>query len=99
MIQHIVLAKWKPSADENKKTYAKQRLNELPKLIPGIVSYSAGDQCSPEGLGKGLQFGFVMTFRDAAARDAYLPHPEHKKVVEDLLPLVDDVLVYDYEFN
>jgi hypothetical protein len=39
-----------------------------------------------------------MTFTDAAARDAYLPHPDHKAVGRDLLrPIVEEVLVFDYE--
>ncbi len=37
-----------------------------------------------------------MTFTDAAARDAYLPHPEHQRVVAEMLaPIVADVLAFD----
>jgi len=96
MIQHIVLAKWKKSATEAQKKQADELLAGLRSKIPGITGYSAGAQCSNEGMSKGYEYGFVMSFTDAAARDAYLPHPEHKKVVEVLLPLVDDVLVFDY---
>lgn len=39
-----------------------------------------------------------MTFADADARDVYLPHPDHKALGQELLrPIVDDVLVLDYE--
>ena len=35
--------------------------------------------------------------RDGAARDAYLPHPEHVALGQTLLrPIADDVLVMDY---
>ena len=34
---------------------------------------------------------------DRKARDAYLPHPEHEKVKQMLLRLVEDVVVVDYE--
>ena len=41
-----------------------------------------------------------MTFEDAAARDAYLPHPDHQQVVERLLPLleggIEGVLTFDF---
>jgi hypothetical protein len=41
-----------------------------------------------------------MTFADAAARDAYLPHPLHQAVVERLLPMleggIDGVLALDF---
>ena len=45
--------------------------------------------------------GFVVDFRDAAARDAYLPHPEHMKVGKALVEAaqggVEGILVFDYE--
>ena len=39
----------------------------------------------------------IPTTPDAAARDAYLPHPEHVALGQTLLrPIADDVLVMDY---
>ena len=46
-------------------------LMELSENVPGIEDYVAGLNNSPEGLNKGYTHGFVMTFTDAAARDAY----------------------------
>jgi hypothetical protein len=41
-----------------------------------------------------------MTFTDAAARDAYLVHPEHQRVVKQLSPLleggIEGVLAFDF---
>jgi hypothetical protein len=39
-----------------------------------------------------------MTFTDAAARDTYLPHPEHKKFGQLLgrLGILEDAFVVDY---
>lgn len=98
MVQHVVLFKWKPESTPQQHEQAKAGLARLPQVIPGITAYSAGNQCSPENLGKGFQFGFVMTFKDAAARDVYLVHAEHKKLVEFLLTILADALVLDYEF-
>ena len=40
-----------------------------------------------------------MTFAGAAARDAYLPHPEHLRVLAELMePVVQDALVFDFEY-
>ena len=37
-----------------------------------------------------------MTFIDAAARDAYLPHPGHVELARTLVrPIADDVLVHE----
>jgi hypothetical protein len=58
--------------------------------IAGILTYAWGPNSSPEGLGRGYTHGFCMTFVDAEARDAYLPHPEHQKVKSAVLAIVED---------
>lgn len=96
MIDHVVLLRWQPGASEAAKDAAATALAALPSKVPGIVRYTAGVQNSPEGKGHGYDWGFVMTFTDAAARDAYLPHPEHQRVVAEMLaPIVADVLAFD----
>jgi len=100
MIQHIVLLKLKADTTTAQKDALLAGLIALKQegKIPGIETVSGGDNNSPEGKAHGFDWGFVMTFKDAAARDAYLPHPEHKALGQSLLrPIVDDVLVFDYE--
>jgi hypothetical protein len=69
-------------------------------LIPGIVSFSYGEYNSTEGLNKNFNYGFSMIFESIEARDNYLPHPEHDKVKELILPLLYDglnsVIAFDY---
>jgi hypothetical protein len=38
-----------------------------------------------------------MTFKTAEDRDTYLPHPEHERVKELVIPCVDDVVAFDFE--
>jgi len=98
MIQHIVLLKLKPEATAEQKAALLDGLIALKDTISGIESVGGGDDNSPEGKQHGFNWGFVMTFADADARDAYLPHPDHKVLGQQLLrPIVDDVLVFDYE--
>ena len=44
-----------------------------------------------------------MKFTSEAARDAYLPHPEHQKVAERVVAIteggIDGVLAFDYPGN
>jgi hypothetical protein len=98
MLQHMVMFKWKAGTTAQQLSQARAGLEKLAATVPGITSFSAGNQCSPEGLGKGFEFGFVMSFKDAASRDGYIVHPEHKKLVEFLLTIVEDVHVLDYEY-
>ena len=98
MIQHIVLLKLKPDATAEQKAALLDGLIALKDKISGIESISGGDDNSPAGIQHGFNWGFVMTFADADARDAYLPPPDHKVLGQQLLrPIVDDVLVFDYE--
>lgn len=96
-INHVVLFGWTPEATPVQKQACAEALAGLKAVIPGILAYSGGDQNSPEAPGQGIDFGFVMTFADAAARDAYLPHPEHQRVIrEHIAPILRQVQVFDY---
>jgi hypothetical protein len=77
MIRHTVLVHFKPEADVPTIFAA---LKSLQRKIPGIIAISTGADCSPEGLQRGHSHGFTVDFESVAARDAYLPHPEHQKV-------------------
>jgi hypothetical protein len=99
-IQHIVLFRFRTDLAEGTIAALFTELRGLADRIPGITSFSGGAYRSPEGLARGFSHGFCMTFADEAARDAYLPHPEHQAIVARLLPLLDGgldgALAFDY---
>lgn len=97
MIQHIVLIKMRHDADPQATERLVGALARLQHKIPGILDYRWGKNVSPEGLGRGYEHGFVMTFESAEARDAYLPHPEHQKIGPLIAPVAEEVLVFDLE--
>ena len=100
MIEHIVLLKLKNDVTQAQTQALHDGLIALKDKgsIPGIESVTAGYNNSPEGKEHGFTWGFTMRFINADARDAYLPHPDHKELGATLLrPLVDNVLVFDYE--
>lgn len=96
-IKHVGLLKFKEgtSQDEIERIFAE--LMDISENIPGIEDYVSGQNNSPEALNDGYTHGFVMTFSDAAARDAYLPHPDHEKFKATALPHIDKVMVLDFE--
>ncbi|HXT38821.1 MAG TPA: Dabb family protein [Candidatus Angelobacter sp.] len=96
-IKHIALFKFKEGTSDEQVQKVLDELMELSENVPGIEDYVAGLNNSPEGLNKGYTHGFVMTFTDAAARDAYLPHPEHERIKTEVLPLIEDVAIFDFE--
>lgn len=96
-VLHIVLLTWSPDTPELVKSAAKEKILDFPARIPGILSVAVGTNVSPEDLGEGLDYGFLITFEDAVARDAYLPHPVHIELAELLLAHSSRVVVYDLE--
>lgn len=97
LIQHMAIVKFKSEVTADKIEYLFNQLAELKKLIPGITYFSGGSYSSDEGLNKDFTHGFLMTFESIEARDNYLPHPEHERVKAELLPCINDVVVFDFE--
>lgn len=97
MVEHIVLLKLKSDVTSEQVDALPDALMQMKSEIPGIESITAGPNNSPEGKSQDYSYGFIVRFTDEAARDAYLPHPFHQKVAgEQIRPLVEDVLVFDY---
>jgi stress responsive alpha/beta barrel protein len=97
-VRHIVIFKYKPGTTPEQIKQVTDAFRGLRTKIPGITAFEDGINNSPEG--KNLEFThvYMLTFEDVAARDAYLPHPEHKKFGDLLgkLGVVADVFVVDY---
>jgi hypothetical protein len=97
-MKHIVLFKYKPQATQDQIQQATDAFRELKNKVPGLISFEHGPNTSHEGKNLGFNHVYVLTFEDAKARDAYLPHPEHQNFGTLLgqLEIVEDVFVIDY---
>lgn len=100
-VKHIVVFKFKSTATTAQIAEVTEAFKALKGKIPGIVSFEFGTNNSPENLNKGFTHIYLLTFTSAAARDAYLPHPEHKKFGELLtrLNVLEEPFVVDFEVN
>ena len=95
-LRHVVLFQFKADATKEQVQQIVEAFGALPKKIDGITAYEWGTNVSPEGKSEGFTHCFVVTFKDAKSRDAYLPHAAHKEFVSLLLPRLDKVMVVDY---
>lgn len=97
-VRHVVVFKYREGADPAKIQQVTDAFRALQGRIPGILSFEHGINDSPEGKDLGFTHVYLLTFVDAAARDAYLPHPEHRAFGTMLrgLGILDDVFVVDY---
>ncbi|MBT3569730.1 MAG: Dabb family protein [Opitutae bacterium] len=97
-IRHVVCFKFKEDATKQQIAKVEKAFEDLKKKkkIAEIESLEWGTNNSPEGLNKGFTHCFILTFADEKARDAYLPHPDHKAFGKVLKPILDDVFVIDF---
>jgi hypothetical protein len=97
-VRHVIVFKFTSDATDDQITTTTNAFRELKNLIPGITSFEHGGNVSSEGLNQGYNHVYVVTFEDAAARDAYLPHPAHLAFVASLgeTKVMQEVLVIDY---
>ena len=97
-LRHIVVFKYKPGATEDQIKQVTDAFVALKTKIPGVISIEHGVNNSPEKRNQGFTHVYQVTFTNAAARDAYLPHPAHKEFGALLgkLGVLEDVFVVDY---
>ena len=101
MIRHVVLFKLRKGLAQQVADEIFVALKALQQQMPGILAISTGRDQSPEGLQRGNTHGFTVDFADAAARNAYLPHPAHQKVGAMIVGAaeggVEGITVLDWE--
>ena len=95
-VRHVVFFKFKDDVAKEKVNEIVTAFGELKNQISEIAEYEAGTNVSQEKLDQGYTHCFVVTFKTLADRDAYLPHPAHKKFVELIDGKIDKVLVFDF---
>ncbi|HEX6925305.1 MAG TPA: Dabb family protein [Longimicrobiaceae bacterium] len=98
-VRHIVVFRFREDATEEQIQQLTDAFRELKNKIPGIIAFEHGQNHSPEGKDQGFDHVYTITFESAAARDTYLPHPEHQAFGRLLgeLGIHEDVFVVDYD--
>lgn len=95
-LRHVVLFKFRPEVTAAQLDEINRAFKDLKRQIPQVKDFERGINNSPEGLNKGFTHGYLVTFASEEDRDAYLPHPAHKKFVELLGGKLDEPFVFDY---
>lgn len=99
---HVVIVWLKQHGDENARRKYIQGSKRLAKL-PGILAYNIGtvaavkrEKPSP-AVDASYDIAVSSTFESKQALENYLQHPEHHKVIHEVLkPLVEKYQVYDF---
>jgi hypothetical protein len=97
-VHHVVIVWLK----DHGSAAARQRYIEISRAqarLPMVMRYQVGTAVpgGREAVDSSYDVAIVASFENREALDAYLQHPEHKKVVEEgLKPLVERFIVYDF---
>lgn len=71
-------------------------LRSLRDSVPGVLELSCGANFTSRG--REFTHALMVKLVDKAALDAYAVHPEHVRVVTELLaPIRKDILAIDFE--
>lgn len=70
----MVILKFKPDTCSEQIAAIFNQLEQFKQTIPGIIYFAGGKYSSTENLNQGYNYGFLMTFESAEARDAYRTH-------------------------
>ncbi|MBW3696030.1 Dabb family protein [Vibrio sp. T187] len=97
MIRHILLIKFKQTASSSDIAHLKTLFEGMPNKVEGVVAVEWGINDSPENKNQGFTHSVLMTFSDEAGRQNYLPHPEHEVLKSVFRPLLEDIVVFDYQ--
>ena len=102
MIRHCVFLRFRDDVRSSDQLTIYRDLETLCAKLPGALTIKSGRNVSPEeGMDKGFSEGFILDFADAAARDAYLVHPEHQeiagRIVSSAVGGAEGVFVFDME--
>ena len=96
LLRHVVLFGFTPEATSEQVREVEAAFAALPDQIDAIHDFEWGTDVSVENIAQGYTHCFLVTFRSAADRDAYLPHPAHQAFGNLVRPRLAQVLVVDY---
>ncbi|MCW4630838.1 MULTISPECIES: Dabb family protein [Marinomonas] len=96
MIRHVLFIKFKADATAEAISRCFNHFDSIKSKIAGIEAVEWGVNMSKEGLNKDYSHCVFMTFVDDAALDHYIPHPDHDALKAQLVPILEDIIVFDY---
>ena len=97
VIRHVLLIKFKDCSEASDIEVLKYLFESMPERVDGVASVEWGVNDSLEGKGQGFTHSVLMTFSDEEGRQNYLPHPEHDALKDVFRPLLEDIIVFDYQ--
>ena len=96
MIRHVVMFRFRDDADEAQRQAVHDAIATMPEATGVTEAYTIGGDL---GLGEGnFDFAVVGDFADQDAYLTYRDHPEHRRIVFDIIrPAITDRAAIQFE--
>ena len=95
MLQHVVVAKFKPETSQDEREEIVAALRTLPGKVVDIRRFKVGlDVLHSE---RSYDFALVSTFDDLDALKCYQAHPRHVPLAQRLRAASQNLIAVDYE--
>ncbi|MDO5712755.1 MAG: Dabb family protein [Micrococcales bacterium] len=78
---HIVVFSFNEGSDAGAR--AEEALNALAPLVPELREFRCGPDARVSA--GNADFGIVATFEDVAGYEVYRDHPEHQRIIKEIL--------------
>ena len=98
MFRHTVMFRWSAASTVEQRSALDAALGQLPAAIPEIRRYHFGPDA---GINEGnLDFAVVADFDDVDGYLVYRDHPEHGRVITELIvPFIDSRAAVQYDLG
>jgi quinol monooxygenase YgiN len=96
MVKHVVLFKFKPASTTAQRKELVAALNALPTTISEIKGWLIAESI-PGRSARAMDVGLFSEFKDAAALERYVAHPDHRAVVVLVEAYCESRAAFDYE--
>lgn len=94
-VQHLVLVEWKDEASDDTIQEFMNAVAAFPGKIDGVESVQWGRNFTDRA--GNYTHAAIVTLRDKDALAAYGPHPEHQAALAIAGPVLQSILVADFE--
>jgi Stress responsive A/B Barrel Domain len=95
--RHIVLFKFKDGTSPERVNAIGESARTLLQQVETVTGFEWGANVSQENRSQGYTHCLLLTFKDRAGVQAYLPHPKHKEFGKELGDSADKILVIDID--
>ena len=95
MLTHIVCWKYKPETTQQQRETHLAKLENLPSVIPNIISFNIGFDILH--LERSFDLGLVAVYPDRAALDFYTEHAVHQEAARLGKEIAEKVVSVDFE--